>query len=147
MNNKQIVTLIIGGVILLGLFIGYLSEMNRLNSNYKIDIENTIPIGQHYYKEDYNNKVDETNRNYQIIGLFVVGFMGVSLFLAGNKNKSPNADERATPKNEKTSGKAEISELKNKIERLSDLRDEGILTAEEFEAKKEKIINEYSHKI
>ena len=71
--------------------------------------------------------------------LFFVLYLGTRAIMSGVSAKQANKDENEIDKNNEESNTDKS--LSNELEKLNELRESGVLTQEEFEKAKNKVLN------
>ena len=72
--------------------------------------------------------------------LFFVLYLGTRAIMSGVSAKQANKDENEIDENNNEESNTEKS-LSNELEKLNELRESGVLTQEEFEKAKNKLLN------
>ena len=87
-----------------------------------------------------------SNKNRSFIGYFMLGallspLIGIGAALIVKDNSQPTI-QKVEVQNRKSSNDQRASEGASKLKELNNLKDEGLITDDEFEEKRKKIVNE-----
>jgi hypothetical protein len=141
-HQQSRIPLVMGGTI--GIFIGgVIGFLTRPSAPLigQLDFQTVISRGSNLKGLDrVLVPIAETSFNYLIIGVIIGGLIGFGVSDLISVNRQSN--QRATPSHRtaSTTAATSVDGIAENIKRLSDLKNSGILTEEEFQAKKAELL-------
>ena len=130
MNKRQRFPLLAGIVIICLIFMALQFQTAQIRDYYASQINSTDnPISKGFYANEAQKELDDTTNNYTNMILFVIAI--TVIFIAYFKKPNYKLEDEGNKNSEK---------LRSILLKLTSLRDEGIITNEEYESKRREAI-------